>query len=53
MRKFEHWFFIILIVLNIAAVITNYISDNKSAAIWAGISALWVFNYYMLKRRVS
>jgi hypothetical protein len=53
MSKFEHSFLIVLIVLNAGAVITNYMIDNKSAAIWAGIATLWTFNYYMLKRRVS
>ena len=53
MSKFEHSFLIVLILLNTAAVFTNYAIENNSAAIWAGISALWVFNYYMLKRKVS
>ena len=53
MSKFQNWFFILLIVLNAAAVITNYMNDNKSAAIWAGIATVWTFNYYMLKRSVS
>ena len=53
MSKFEHSFFITLIVLNTAAVITNYMAGDNSSAIWAGIATLWTFNYYMLKRRVS
>ena len=53
MSKFEHSFMIVLILLNVLAAFTNYVIENNSAAIWAGISALWVFNYYMLKRKVS
>ena len=53
MSKFEHSFFIVLILLNAGAAITNYLMDDNQSAIWAGIATLWAFNYYMLKRKVS
>ena len=53
MSKFEHALFIVLLVLNATASVTNYVIGNTQASIWALMATMWTFNYYMLKRKVS
>ena len=53
MSKLEHVLFIVLIIVSGGSVMTNYLVDQTHTALWALMSTLWTFNYYMLKRKQS